>query len=103
MAEPHVYTSASSNAAVVVLVRDAKSGDREAFRGLYDFYGKRLLNFAFKLLASREEAEDVVQETFTAVFRKLKSLQDDSKFEAWMFRIARNFVYQRYRLRSAEH
>jgi RNA polymerase sigma-70 factor, ECF subfamily len=84
------------------LIKRAKTGDVQAFQGLYDHYAKRLLNFAFKLLGNREEAEDVVQETFTAVFRKLKSLKDDDRFEAWIFRIARNFIYLRYRSRTGE-
>lgn len=85
------------------LIKQAKTGDVQAFQGLYDHYAKRLLNFSFKLLGNREEAEDVVQETFTAVFRKLKSLKDDNRFEAWIFRIARNFIYLRYRSRTGEH
>ena len=93
----------SSDDALSELVRKAKSGNLQAFRGLYDLYSKRVLNFAFKMLNNREEAEDVTQEAFTSVFKKLQSLQDDSRFEAWLFRITRNFVYQRYRQRTGEH
>ena len=85
------------------LIRKAKEGDLQAFQGLYDHFAKRLLNFSYKLLGNREEAEDVLQETFTAVFRKLKSLKDVARFEAWIFRIARNFIYLRYRTRTGEH
>lgn len=49
------------------------------------------------MVASVEEAEDVTQETFITVYEKLGSLKDDSKFEPWLFRIARNYVYQKYR------
>jgi RNA polymerase sigma-70 factor, ECF subfamily len=84
------------------LIHKAKEGDLQSFQGLYEKYAKRLLNFSFKLLGNREEAEDVLQETFTAVFRKLKSLKDESRFEAWIFRIARNFIYLRYRARTGE-
>ena len=52
------------------------------------------------MVNSPEETEDLTQETFVAVYQKLETLKDDSKFEPWLFRIARNFVYQRYRTRS---
>jgi len=51
------------------------------------------------MVNSVEEAEDLTQETFVTVYRKLGSLKDDTKFEPWLFRIARNYVYQRYRSR----
>lgn len=88
--------------AVANLIRGAKRGKFEAFRGLYENYSSRVLNFAFKMLSNREEAEDVTQETFIAVWRKIHSLKADSRFEAWLFRIARNFIYQRYRLKGNE-
>ena len=52
------------------------------------------------MVASIEEAEDLTQETFVTVYQKLGSLKDDSKFEPWLFRIARNYVYQKYRRRA---
>lgn len=51
------------------------------------------------MVHSPEEAEDLTQETFIAVYQKLGALKDSSKFEPWLFRIARNFVYQKYRTR----
>ncbi len=52
------------------------------------------------MVNSPEEAEDLTQETFVAVFRKLNTLKKNDRFEAWLFRIARNFVYQKYRSRE---
>jgi RNA polymerase sigma-70 factor, ECF subfamily len=52
------------------------------------------------MVASIEEAEDLTQETFVTVYQKLGSLKDDAKFEPWLFRIARNYVYQKYRRRT---
>jgi RNA polymerase sigma-70 factor, ECF subfamily len=49
------------------------------------------------MVASLEEAEDITQETFVTVYQKLSYLKVDAKFEPWLFRIARNRVYQRYR------
>ena len=103
MAEPHSLAQTAPEVSLGDLIVKAKEGDLQAFHGLYDHFAKRLLNFSYKLLGNREEAEDVVQDTFTAVFRKLKSLKEESRFEAWIFRIARNFIYLRYRNRTGEN
>ncbi len=58
------------------------------------------MNFIYRMVNSPEEAEDLTQETFVAVFRKLNTLKKNDRFEAWLFRIARNFVYQKYRARE---
>jgi RNA polymerase sigma-70 factor, ECF subfamily len=62
-------------------------------------FTRKVLNFIYRMVNSVEEAEDLTQETFVAVYKKLGSLKDNDKFEPWLFRIARNFVYQRYRAR----
>jgi RNA polymerase sigma-70 factor (ECF subfamily) len=80
-------------------IRRAKKGDIEAFRQIYEAFTRRVLNFIYRMVNAPEEAEDLTQETFVAVYQKLKTLKDDSKFEPWLFRIARNFVYQKYRTR----
>lgn len=82
---------------VETLVRRVKNGDAAAFPLLYDFFAKKVYNFVYRMLASREEAEDITQDTFLIVYRELKALRKDDQFEAWVYRIARNQVYQRLR------
>mgnify|MGYP000098656003 FL=1 len=79
------------------LIRRTRDGDVHAFHQLYDRYSKRVLNFSYRLTGSRETAEEVTQETFISVFKNMKALKDLSRFEPWLFMIARNFVYQVYR------
>jgi RNA polymerase sigma-70 factor (ECF subfamily) len=79
------------------LVRAAKEGDLGAFSRLYDLYGKKILNYIFRLTGSRDEAEDLMQDTFVLAFRNLHSLKEASKFQSWLFRIAQNNVFQRFR------
>lgn len=81
-------------------VRRAKKGDLGSFQRLYDRFARRVLNFIYRMVNSVEEAEDLTQETFVAVYQKLGTLKEDDRFEAWLFRIARNFVYQKYRART---
>jgi RNA polymerase sigma-70 factor (ECF subfamily) len=81
-------------------IEQAKKGDLEAFQRIYDLSSRKVLNFIYRMVASVEEAEDLTQETFVTVYQKLGSLKDDAKFEPWLFRIARNYVYQKYRRRT---
>ena len=81
-------------------IEQAKRGDIGAFQRIYDLFARKVLNFVYRMIGSTEEAEDLTQETFVTVYQKLASLKDNDKFEPWLFRIARNFVYQRYRARS---
>lgn len=80
-------------------IREAKNGNIAAFQKIYDQYARKVLNFIYRMVNTADDAEDLTQETFTAVYQKLGSLQDAGRFEPWLFRIARNFVYQRYRNR----
>lgn len=77
----------------------AKKGDLDSYQRVYQAYARKVLNFIYRMVGSAEEAEDLTQETFLTVYQKLGSLKDDSKFEPWLFRIARNYVYQQYRSR----
>ncbi len=79
------------------LVGRVKAGDVEAFRQLYDVYGRKIVNYIYRLTGSRAEAEDLAQDTFVLAFNKIGSLKDDRKFQSWLFRIAQNNVYQKYR------
>lgn len=87
------------NPEVERLVLQVRDGDTAAFRQLYDLYARKVLNFCFRLTGSREIAEDVTQETFISVFRNIGNLKDMSRFEPWLYMIARNYVYQAYRRR----
>ena len=81
-------------------IKKAKKGDIGSYQRLYEVFARKVLNFICRMVNSVEEAEDLTQETFVTVYRKLGSLKDDAKFEPWLFRIARNYVYQRYRSRT---
>ena len=80
-------------------IQRAQKGDIGSYQNIYDGFARKVLNFIYRMVHSSEEAEDLTQETFVAVYQKLGTLKDSDKFEAWLFRIARNFIYQRYRKR----
>jgi RNA polymerase sigma factor (sigma-70 family) len=66
----------------------AQSGDREAFDALLAQIGPPLLRYVTRVTGDPALAEDVVQETFIAIVRKISWLNDPSLFRAWAYRIA---------------
>jgi len=82
-------------------IERAKKGDIGSYQKIYDLFARKVLNFIYRMVGLADQAEDLTQETFVAVYQKLGSLRDNARFEPWLFRIARNFVYQSYRGRSA--
>jgi len=86
------------------IVASARNGSIDDFHQLYSIYGKPVYNFIWRLVGSPSDAEDLTQETFLKVHSELKNLRDAKQFRYWLYRIARNEVYQRLRrsLRRSE-
>jgi RNA polymerase sigma-70 factor (ECF subfamily) len=74
------------------LVKMSLGGDREAYRGLVERYQGRLLAMALDILKTREDAEDVVQETFVKAFLSLGQFKGESSFYTWLYRICFNMA-----------
>jgi RNA polymerase sigma-70 factor (ECF subfamily) len=74
----------------IQLVKEFKEGDTKAFKSLFEIYHERLYSFLFKILRSKEDVEEIVQETFLKVWENRENFWEDYPFEALLFRIARN-------------
>lgn len=74
----------------------------DAFRRIHEEYGRRILNFIYRLVDVREDAEDLAQNVFLKAYAEIGRLQEPDRFEPWLYRIARNEVYQKFRRRRAE-
>jgi RNA polymerase sigma-70 factor, ECF subfamily len=74
-----------TNAGNEPLLRGLAAGDERAFAALYDQYGPRLYKTAFGILGRREDAEDAVQEVFTALVRSRKTLAGVIDLTAYLF------------------
>ena len=72
------------------LIRAAVAGDLGAFEHLVRTYQEPVWRFLRRLLGDPGEAEDVAQETFLRVFRRLPTFTFEAKFSTWVFQIARN-------------
>ncbi len=74
----------------IELIRDFKKGDSRAFEKLFQKYHKKLYAFLFNLLHSKEDAEEIVQETFIKIWEKRKDFIDGYSFHSFLFTIAKN-------------
>ncbi len=95
------HTRASMNGFEDLIAR-ARAGDQEAFRLVFERYSRPVLSFIFQLVACRDTAEDLTQETFVRAYHNLKYLRDDSKFATWLFGIGHNVARESLRSRSRE-
>lgn len=85
------------------LVQRCRSEDPDvyepAFRELYERYGERIFNLAWRILGDEHAAADATQEAFLAVFRTIGKFQHESRFFTWLYRIAVNVAIDRRRRR----
>jgi len=79
------------------LVERARKGDRDAFRELVERYQRKIATLALGMLRNREDALDVVQETFTKAFQSLDRFKGDASFYTWAYRIAVNLCIDHQR------
>jgi RNA polymerase sigma-70 factor (ECF subfamily) len=79
------------------LVERARKGDRDAFRQLVERYQRKIATLALGMLRNREDALDVVQETFTKAFQSLDRFKGDAGFYTWTYRIAVNLCIDHQR------
>ena len=73
-----------------ILVEKAKNGDKAALSQLVNAYSSRIYNLALRILRNKEDAEDILQETFLTVVEKLHTFDGRSGFFTWIYRIATN-------------
>src|SRR5712691_5034944 len=72
------------------LVKRARAGDGRAFDLLVSRYKRPVYPLSLRLCGNTHDAEDVLQEAFLQVFRKLHSFRGASKFSTWLYRVATN-------------
>ncbi len=80
-------------------ISDLQNGDSDSFRTLYEHTSGYVYTIALRMLGHRGEAEEVMQETFIRVFRKIRSFRHDSSFRTWLYRIVIRECFDRIRRR----
>ncbi|MFA6304942.1 MAG: RNA polymerase sigma factor [Patescibacteria group bacterium] len=85
-----------------VLAIKSSQGDSEAFGALFDKYNKKIYRYIFFKVGSQETAEDLASQTFLKCWESLSGGNQVNKFQAWIYRIARNLIADYFRTREKE-
>lgn len=83
---------ATEKAKDYALLKEVQGGSQEAFGRLVDRYKNRLFNLVVRMIPAREEAEDIVQETFLRVFQHKNNFDPKYCFSTWIYTIALNLA-----------
>jgi RNA polymerase sigma-70 factor, ECF subfamily len=78
-------------------IEQAKLGDAEAFEVLYNLHKRRVYSLCLRMTANAAEAEDLTQEAFMQLFRKIATFRGESAFSTWLHRMAVNVVLMQLR------
>lgn len=75
----------------------AKGGDAAAFEGLYGLHKRRVYSLCLRMTGNTAEAEDLTQEAFLQLYRKIATFRGESAFSTWLHRLAVNVVLMHLR------
>ncbi len=84
------------------IIEKSKKGDRKSQFELYKLYAKAMYNISFRMMNKKEDAEDMLQESFTEAFKKLNTFRYESTFGAWIKRIVINKCINELKRRKTE-
>lgn len=84
------------------LIKLARKGNKAAFTALVNRYEQTVYRFAYKLCRDREKAEEVFQDTFINVYRKLSTFTGRSRLSTWLYSIVANNCLMKQRKRRIE-
>ena len=88
-------TSASSGDAD--LIARAQNGEEKAFEAIFHAHKRKIYYLCLRMIDNAAEAEELTQEAFMQVFRKIRSFRGESSFATWLHRVAINVVLMRLR------
>jgi len=81
----------------IQLVQRAQKGDADAFATLFHLHKSRVYSLCLRMTHNTAEAEDLAQDAFMQVFRKLSTFRGDSALSTWLYRVAVNTVLMHFR------
>jgi RNA polymerase sigma-70 factor, ECF subfamily len=81
-------------------IERAKQGDAEAFEFLYNLHKRRVYSLCLRMTGNTASAEDLTQEAFLQLFRKIGTFRGESAFSTWLHRMAVNVVLMQLRKKN---
>ena len=97
---PHRRQSETTDLCEAEAIRLAQRGDAAAFEHLYRLHNRRAYTLCIKMVRNPTEAEDLTQEIFLQVFRKIHTFRNESAFSTWLHRLAVNVILMRLRKKT---
>jgi RNA polymerase sigma-70 factor (ECF subfamily) len=97
-----VTAEPSQTASDLELARAAAAGDAAAFEKLYEQYSRRVYSLCLRMVGNASQAEDLTQEVFLQLYRKIGSFRGDSAFTTWLHRLTVNQVLMHFRKRGVK-
>lgn len=94
---PAVSRTVSSNPVEAEVLARAQAGDHHAFGQLYSLHKRRIYSLCLRMVGNVAEAEDLTQEAFLQLHRKIATFRGDSAFTTWLHRLAVNVVLMQLR------
>ena len=82
------------------VIRLAQQGNASAFACIYRLHSRRAYNLCFRMVGNSAEAEDLTQDVFLQVFRKIHTFRGEAAFSTWLHRLAVNVVLMRLRKKT---
>ncbi|HYM77838.1 MAG TPA: sigma-70 family RNA polymerase sigma factor [Candidatus Dormibacteraeota bacterium] len=90
----------ASDSTEAELIEKAKLGDAQAFQALYDKHKRRVYSLCLRMTSNTAEAEDLTQEAFLQLYRKITTFRGESAFSTWLHRLSVNVVLMHLRKKS---
>ena len=100
---PAIEENLAPDAPDFALAQKAAGGNIAAFELIYERYHRRTYSLCLRMTGSQSEAEDLTQEVFIQLFRKIGSFRGDSAFSTWLHRLTVNQVLMHFRRRSVKN
>lgn len=82
------------------IIRLAQGGDAAAFENLYKLHSRRIYSLCLRMTGNPTLAEDLTQDVFIQVFRKIQTFRAESAFSTWLYRLAVNIVLMKRRIKT---
>ena len=93
-------TPSPKSATEAEAIRLAQAGDAAAFEHLYQLHGRRVYALCLRMVGNPSDAEDLMQEAFLQLFRKIGTFRGESAFSTWLHRMTVNVVLMRLRKKT---
>jgi RNA polymerase sigma-70 factor (ECF subfamily) len=101
-AREHFWHNSTTNHDHADILARAQAGDHHAFAQLYSIHKKRVYSLCLRMVGGADEAEDLTQEVFLQVHRKIDTFRGESALSTWVHRLAINVVLMHLRKKGLQ-